>query len=71
MSERDLNIQHPDINRCACGGIGEVSWPCYADESAAVFCQECDEMGEGFDMGQYHEGVTKAIESWNRDNARG
>ncbi len=68
MSDRDLVIQHPEINLCACGGTAEVSWPCYADETAFVICLDCDEIGEGFDMGPYQEGVTKAIESWNRDN---
>lgn len=52
--------------KCPCGANGYLSEPCYADEHAAVYCEDdCGGQSESYPMGEYNEGCIKAIEEWN------
>lgn len=53
------------LKPCYCGSKALISLPNYADESAMVICDTCNNTSKSFPMGEYMEGVDAAVGDWN------
>ncbi len=66
IHHEDCLFKHPELRDCSCGAKASISTGAYANEPVMIVCLFCDKTSQSFTMGIYEDGITKAINDWNK-----